>query len=165
MSSRNTGAKLTPADLEHLLIMGYNQTRIAEMYEVSRQYVSEIRRKYGIPLPARTVLLEQHFPWRVPEALTQASPYRRLRDHGEYVGTNGVGMSADKLRRLRTFYRQMRDQVVVFDPALPPEPGVAKCGGWAYCKRNAADGDLLVRVVEPMTDEARRVWSFPPIEP
>ena len=47
-------------------------------------------------------------------------------------------------------------------PGVPPNPGVASKGGFAYRPRTAADGNLMIRVNDwtTMTDEARRIWSM-----
>jgi hypothetical protein len=94
------------------------------------------------------------------------SPFKRLRDHGEWVATGGVGMSDDKLTRLRAFYRKLRDDnlVVEYDPTIPPIPGVSNKGGWAYRQRTPTDEDLLIRVNEytNLTEEGRGIWRLPP---
>jgi hypothetical protein len=85
------------------------------------------------------------------------------------MATNGVGMSDDKLSRLRAFYDKLRDEnlVVEFDPEIPPDPGVSNQGGWAFRKRGKADGDLLIRVNEytHLTEEGKTIWGFPPRDP
>ena len=100
--------RLTLAIVEALKNKGFNQTEIAEMYGVTRQYVSWIKHTYGGRLTARELVLH-HFPFKVPVQMGNTSPFKRLRDHGEYVATGGVGMSEDKLRRLRSFYRKLRE--------------------------------------------------------
>lgn len=93
------------------------------------------------------------------------SAFKRLRDHGEWVLTNGEGVDGkgfdfDQRQRLRWFYRMLRDDNVVvgYDPSFPPEPGVHNMGGFAYSKREKSDGDLLIRVNrfvrEDITEEA-----------
>jgi hypothetical protein len=158
--------KLSLAVVEDLKRKGYNQSEIAEMYGVTRQYVSWIKHTYGGSLTPRERVL-QHWPFVVPAAQGQTAPFKRLRDHGEWVATGGKGMSADQLSRLRAFWKRLRDEnlVVEFDPNLPPEEGVSGvAGGWAYRKRRKSDGDLLVRVNEHthMTDEGRMIWRLPP---
>ena len=76
-----------------------------------------IKHTYGGRLTPREKALK-HFPFKVPTDMTHASPYRRLRDHGEFVATSGIGMSADKLKRLRTFYRNVRDNNLVVASVL-----------------------------------------------
>lgn len=158
--------KLTLAVVESLKSKGYTQSEIARMFGVTRQYVSWIKHTYGGHLTPREQVL-QHFPWEVPAVLTQQSPYRRLREHGEYVATGGVGMDKIKLGRLRGFYNKLRDHVIEFDPEIPPQPGFANRGGFALRPREEADGDLLIRVNEhtTLTDEGRMIWRFPPREP
>lgn len=157
---------LSPAVIDHLKNRGMNQSEIARMYDVTRQYISWIKYYHGGRLTPREVIL-QSFPFKVPAELTQASPYRRLRDHGEYVATGGVGMSTDKIKRLRSFYRNMRSAVVEFDPDLPPSPGVANKGGWAFRQRTLVDENRLIRVNDHtvLTDDGDEIWRVPPIEP
>jgi hypothetical protein len=91
-----------------------------------------------------------------------------MRDHAEYMATGGKGMSIHKVRRLQTFYRKLDEGLVVeFNPDLPPEPGVASTGGWAYRKRQTSDGDLIIRVNEhtTLTDEGKLLWRMPPRRP
>lgn len=159
--------KLTLAVVESFKNKGYSQSEIAEMYGVTRQYVSWIKHTYGGRLTPREQV-NQHFPFQVPTEMGNTSPFKRLRDHGEYVATGGVGMSEDKLKRLRSFYNKLRDEnlVLEFDPDIPPIPGVSNKGGWAYRKRRKSDGDLLVRKNEhtTITEEGKRIWRLPPTQ-
>ena len=160
--------ELTLAVIESLKMKGYSQSDIARMYGVSRQAVSWHKRHYGGRLSPRETV-RQHFPWSVPTELGQCSPYKRLRDHGEYVATRGVGMSSNKIKRLRAFYKKLRENelVVEFDPTIPPNPGVAKRGGFAYRKRSIEDEDFLIRVNEHtyLTEEGKGIWRFPSVDP
>ena len=83
-----------------------------------------------------------------------------------HVATGGKGMSESKLKRLRGFYKILVEQDVVleFDPELPPIPGVANKGGFAYRPRERRDGDLIIRVNEhtTLTPEGRLIWCLPP---
>lgn len=168
MKDINENGKLTLSIVEALKNKGLNQSEIAEMFGVTRQYVSWIKQTYGGRLTPRERVLK-HFPFKVPAQLTNAMPYKRLRDHAEFVETWGVGMSPDKRRRLRSFYRKLRDNnfVIEYDPSLPPEPGVSSVGGWAFRDRLPSDEDLLVRVNEHtnITEEGRSIWCLPPMEP
>lgn len=96
--------KLTLAIVEDLKAKRHTQGDIARMFGVTRQYASWIKYTYGGRLTPRERVLRE-FPWKVPEPMTQHSPYRRMREHGEYVATNGVGMSPEKLYR---FHRRER---------------------------------------------------------
>lgn len=169
MAHNQISDKLSLSVVEALKNKGFNQSEIAEMYGVTRQYVSWLKHTYGGRLTPREQVL-QSFPFEVPVEMGQTSPFRRLRDHGEYVATGGVGMDAEKKRRLRAFYQRLRDEklVVEFDPTLPPEPGVSNKGGWAYRRRRKSDGDLLIRVNEhtrDLTEEGLMIWRFPHIDP
>lgn len=160
--------RLSLSVVEALKNKGFNQSEIAEMYGVTKQYVSWIKYQYGGRLTPRERVLKE-FPFDVPELMTQATQYKLLRHHGEYIATGGVGMSQDKLKRLRSWYRKLREEnlVVEFDPELPPEPGVCAVGGFTYRQRVPADRDLLIRVNEHtrLTEEGKMIWRFPPEEP
>ncbi|MGW1740009.1 XRE family transcriptional regulator [Nocardia sp. NPDC001965] len=159
--------KVTYSEVVALSRQGYNQSEIAEMKGVSRQYISELKFKYGGDYSERDKVLREHFPFEVPVPMTYCSPYQRLRDHGEYFATNGEGMEEYKLQRLRWFYSSLRDKVVEFDPSIPADPGVCNKGGWAYRERLPSDGRLLIRVNEftNLTDEGKIIWRFPKKEP
>lgn len=161
---------LTPAIIADLLRKGMSQSDIAREWGYTRQYVSWIKYYHGgIPKTPRETASD-HFPFvMVGAEHGQTAPYKRLRDHGEYMATGGLGMSQDKLSRLRGFYRKLHDDNVVleYDPGLPPEPGLSSQGGWAYRSRVGADEDLLIRVNEytDLTEPGRMIWRFPPVEP
>lgn len=165
---RESQPRLTIAVIDGLKNKGYSQSDIARMYGVTRQAISWHKQHYGGRLTPRETVL-QHWPWAVPEPMTHSTPYRRLRDHGEYVATGGIGMSELKLSRLRGFYKKLRDEnvVVEFDPEIEPVPGAVFTGGFAYRKRRKSDGDLLIRVNEHthLSDQGARIWRFPPMEP
>lgn len=161
-------AQLSLAVVEDLKGKGFSQSEIAEMFGVTRQYVSWIKHTYGGRMTPREAV-NREFPFKVPTELNQASPYKRLRDHGEFRATGGVGMAEDKLKRLRGFYRKLRENnlVIEFDPNIPPIDGVSSKGGWAYRDRVPEDEDFLIRKNEhtTLTDEGRMIWRFPPREP
>jgi hypothetical protein len=160
--------ELTVSVIDELKAKGLNQSEIAEMFGVTRQAVSWHKQTYNGKRTPREIAL-QNFPWEVSSHHTRNSVYRRMRDHGEYMATGGTGMSFDSLRRLRGFYRKLRDEklVVEFDPDLPAVPGFALYGGFALRKRRKSDGDLIIRVNEHtnLTDEGRMIWVLPPTDP
>ncbi len=168
MTIEDRRPELSLADIEYLKGKGYSQSAIARMYGVSRQAISWWIHTYGGKMTPRQIVLKA-WPWKVPAEMSQAAPYRNMRNHGEYIATGGKGMSADKLNRLRSFYRMLREEdlVVEFDPAIPPTPGVSNKGGWAFRQRLPEDGDLLIRVNEHtnLTEDGRRIWRFPEVEP
>lgn len=138
------------------------------MFGVSRQAISYHKRTYnGTKTPRE--LVGEMFPWKVTAEHCQTAPYKRLRDHGEYMATGGKGMSDYKLSRLRAFYRKLRDEglVVEYNPSFPPVSGVSNKGGWLYQTRTDKDADLLIRVNKhaKVTDESRMIWRFPPVDP
>ena len=164
----NAHPELTLSIIEELKSQGYSQSDIARMFGKTRQAVSWHKQTYGGRLTPREEIA-RHFPWKVPYEQNQTSPYRRMRDHGEYAATGGKGMSKDKLDRLRSFYRKLRTEnlVLEFDPSIEPIPGVSSRGGFAFRERTGADGDLLIRVNGHtfMTDEARMIWRLPLVDP
>ena len=157
--------QLTLAIIESLKAQGLSQSEIGRQFGVTRQAVSWHVRTYGGSLTPRQKALES-WPWIVPTRFNQQSVFRRLRDHGEFWATKGEGMDFVKLSSLRGFYQRLEDQVVEFDPALPPSDGISE-GGFAYRERLESDGDLLIRVNQHthLSDEGRKVWRMPEIRP
>ena len=160
--------ELTIAIIEQLRNQGLSGAEIARMFGVTRQAVSYHRVTYnGTRTPREAV--GAAFPWKVLREQCQTAPYKRLRDHGEYMATGGKGMPEYKLVRLRAFYRKLREEnlVLEFDPTFPPEKGVSNKGGFRYQTRTDKDADLLIRVNKytELTEEGRMIWRFPPVEP
>jgi len=86
---------------------GWNQTRIANHFGVTRQAVSDMKRKYGnYSKTPREVVLEE-FPWKVRSDQQNCNIDHRMRDHGEYMATGGKGMAPIKLKRLIGFYNKL----------------------------------------------------------
>ena len=160
--------KISIGIIEELKRKGLNGQQIADMFNITKQAVSYHKVTYNGSRTPREVVNE-NFPWKVPEAMNQSSPYKRLRDHGEYMATGGEGMNEDKLKRLRSFYKKLRDNdwVIEFDPDLPPEKGVSSSGGFAFRARRPKDGDLIIRVNKytRLTQEGLMIWRFPPVDP
>lgn len=157
-------APLVFSVIEELRRKGYNQTEIAEMHGVSRQAVSWHKKTYGGALTLRQIV-DEAWPWVTNNDHSRAKPYQRLRDHGEFMATGGKKMSEDKISRLRSWWRYLRDNNVVleFDPDIPPEAGISPNGGFAYRERGKADGDLLIRVNEHtfLTKQGKTIWCWP----
>lgn len=158
------------SEIEELRRKGLNQTEIANMHGVSRQAVSWHKTTYGGAKSTRQIV-NHAWPWKTTGLHAKAAAYQRLRDHGEFVASDGRGMSEYKLGRHAAWLKMMRrsDYVLEFDPNIPPTPGVAPGGGFAYRKRDPQiDGnDLLIRVNEftTLTPEGRRLWSYPSATP
>ncbi len=173
-------------DIDILRRMGYNQTEIANMVGTTRQNISYIKRHLGRQdhtdfwkSPREAV--RDHFPWKtVGHPFTDSPLDGLLRDHAEYQATGGEGMSEDKLRRLLSFYRKLRDEdlVVEFHPSIPPTEherydgesrrdvplsDYNKHGGYAYRPRTPVDGELIIRVNElaRLTSTGKVIWRFP----
>jgi serine protease inhibitor len=157
--------RLSKEEIEGLKAQGYNQSQIAKMFGVSRQAVSWHLKTYGGRLTPRQRANES-WPWDTTNAHGKAVPYQRLRDHGEFMATGGRGMSEGKLKRLRNWWRKLREEnlVVEFDSNIPPIPGVSPYGGFAYRERVSDDDDLLIRVNEHtrLTKEGEMIWCWPP---
>lgn len=155
------------SEIEELRRRGLNQTEIADMHGVSRQAVSQQKIKYGGVKTTRQIVNEA-WPWTTTGLHGKSAAYQRLRDHGEFIVSGGREMSEYKLGRHAAWLKMMRrnDFVLEFDPNIPPTPGVAPTGGFAYRKRDPqTDGfDLLIRVNEftTLTPEGRRLWSYAP---
>ncbi|QFG04648.1 immunity repressor [Mycobacterium phage Keziacharles14] len=163
---RPTRAPLLFSTIEDLRRKGLNQSEIAEMHGVTRQAVSWQKKTYGGRMTPRDIVREA-WPFETTNAHTKSQAYQRLRDHGEYQETGGKGMSANKIMRLRAWYRKLlaEDVVLEFDPNIPPGPGLAG-GGFRYIPRDiVTDGkELLIRVNEHtahLDEKKRLIWSFP----
>lgn len=159
---------LTLSVIEELRGKGYNQSEIADMHGVTRQAVSWHKVVYGGRLTPRQAV-NKAWPWKTSVLHGKSTAYQRLRDLGEYMATGGIGMSDNKLDRLRKWLAFMREEELVleFDPDLPPEPGLSPYGGFAYRQRRESDKDLLIRVNEHtnLTPQGRLIWRWPPVDP
>ncbi|WP_378733632.1 XRE family transcriptional regulator [Nocardia brasiliensis] len=150
---------------------GVGFAEIARRCGKSRQYVQQFAARHGIALPKTPRrMVGEEFPWKVPSAMQRTPPYRRMRDHGEFMATGGEGMSEEKKSRLRSWYAMLRqyNYVLEFDPELPPTHGVSPAGGFAYRPREQRDGaKLLIRLNEHtrLTSNGKKIWVFPPKDP
>lgn len=165
MNERREGERAPWHLIQYLMNQGWTQSRIARHLDVSRQAVSLKVRKYG-NRSAEKIVLEDHFPWKVPAIFTQTSPYRRMRDHGRFAVNAGEGMGEEELQRLFKFHQKLRDEnlVVEFDPNIPPDPGVSNKGGFSYRKRRKSDRGLMIRRNEftTITEQGQDIWRLPP---
>lgn len=159
----------SPAEIDALLQQGVTQTEIARREGVTPQAISKRHLRYG-SATTRRALSMKYWPWSVPNRdMNHVSPALRARDHLQYMATGNVGMSADKLKRLDSWYRGLlaRGEVLEFDPELPPIAGVSKHGGWQYVSRSTADGELLIRINAhaALPEENLWIWQVPEILP
>lgn len=156
---------LTLSAIEELRRKGYSQSEIADMHGVTRQAVSWHKQVYGGFLTPRQIV-QTAWPWATSTLHGKSAGFQRLRDHGEFMATGGKGMNANKIGRLQAWWRYLQDNNVVleFDPALPPQVGLSPHGGFAYRKRRASDGDLLIRVNKhtKLSEEGKLIWCWPP---
>jgi len=157
--------ELSTSVIEQLKSKGFSQSEIAAIYGVTRQAVSWNLKTYGSALSTRQIV-NQAWPWKTGLGHDTTVPYKRLRDHGEFVRTEGKGMSDDKVKRLRSWWRRLRDEniVVEFDPTLPPIKGVSPHSGFAHRPRTVEDGDLLIWVntYATLTKDGEMIWRWPP---
>ena len=169
-NTKNSTQPLIFSAIEDLRRKGYNQSAIADMHGVSRQAVSWQKKTYGGRMTTRQIVNEA-WPWETTSLHGKSKAFQRLRDHGEFMATGGRGMNDDKMDRLRSWWRKLRDKnlVLEFDPNLPPKPGVSPHGGFAYRTRVPEDDDLLIRVNEftktddqgRLSADAEMVWRWP----
>ncbi|WP_280350388.1 XRE family transcriptional regulator [Nocardia abscessus] len=156
--------KLTLAVVEDLFGKGWSRKKIAALYGVTPQFVSWVRYTYGGKRAPKDLVLD-HFPWRVKKQFIQTSPYRLMRLHGEWVATDGEGMPEYKLKRLRSWYKMLREKNVVleYNPEFPIVPKVSNKGGFKYQPRLPDDEDLLIRDNEhtTLTEEGLTIWRLP----
>lgn len=169
MRKSSNSCGLTPSMIDALKRRGYNQSQIAEMYGITRQRVSQIKRQTDKFTRTDRERAQELFPFKVPrDPYHETAPDRRLRDHAEYAVTGGTGMSDEKLRRLRWFYNKLQGEglVVTWDIDNPPSQGI-KYGGYKYEPRTDADGDYIVRFRDDvdLSEEKRIMWRFPPVLP
>lgn len=146
----NTGKRFTESD-------------IAAIWGISRQRVSQLRagdvneRSY-----TRREIAMRSFPWVLDTTARSANLAKHLRDHLEFMATDGEGMSPRKLRDLMRFYRMIdtKNVVVEYSPEIPPaKPGMVP--GWALRPRLETDGELIIRVNDyaTMTEEAYQLFK------
>lgn len=83
--------------------------------------------------------------------------------------TAGEEMSADKLQRLESWWRNLRtrDVVIEFSPDVPVEQCVSSHGGFVYRRRRSEDNTLLIRVNEftNLTERGKTIWCWPAGDP
>lgn len=100
-------------------------------------------------------------PWDdVSPEHKKSSVFKNLRRHLYYVTAPEVLPEWQK-ERLRAWYKRLEEWVVVRDPEQGPTVH-DKHGGWRYERRQASDGDLILRV-DGLRDE--EVWRLPKDRP
>ncbi|AOZ61313.1 immunity repressor [Mycobacterium phage DarthPhader] len=165
MSGTQPRTPLIPSVIEDLKRKGFNQSQIAAMHGVTRQAVSWQKTVYGGSVSTRQVV-NKAWPYTTTNLHGKSKPFQRLRDHGEYMRQLSFkGMSAEKERNLKKWWKKLHDEDVVleFDPTIEPYPGMAG-GGFRYVPREASDGDLLIRVNKytNLTPQGEVIWRWPP---
>lgn len=147
---------------------GLNDSEIASVVRLTPQAVSRFKNTHARHLRSPREVAKDMWPMDVPYNFVQCSPYKRLRDHLEYMATGGKGMAKYKLERLRWFYRRLYDHnlILTYDPSTPPNRW-AKTGGWDFVQRTDADGELVLRESEHvhMSPVRRIMFEFPPVLP
>lgn len=159
---------LSPASLQYWARKGYSQSAMARRYGTTRQYPSWIVDYYGLERSKRAEALK-YFPFKVSAEQGQCAQFKRLRDHLDFVVNHGDGWPYERKRRLGAWYDMLKREnfVVEFDPALPPQPGVCKPGGWTYRNRLHTDADFLIRFNEyaDLPEFEKENWRFPKRDP
>jgi len=151
---------LTGAVVDSLLKTGRTVSEIAEEYGVTVAYVSKIRRLYGKYRTPKERAMDA-LPWDdVSPEHKKSSVFKNLRRHLYYVTAPEVLPEWQK-ERLRAWYKRLEEWVVVRDPEQGPTVH-DKHGGWRYERRQASDGDLILRV-DGLRDE--EVWRLPKDRP
>ncbi|MFF7588608.1 hypothetical protein ACFZCK_14090 [Kitasatospora purpeofusca] len=138
--------EMTPAGIKKLKDHGFNQQNIADHYGVTRQAVSKMSGTYGISWETKRTQALKMFPCKVKTAQQRCAPFMRLRDF--MVGVFAPEeLSEEGKKRVEWFTRKLAEEnvIVVFDPSIPPMPGISPAGGWDYRPREASDGDLIIR--------------------
>ena len=158
-------SRFTVEDYEYYKSQGYSQVEMAREAGVSPQYVSKVKRSAGDKfLSARQIVLAE-YPWKVPSSHHQERPNRRLRDHAELMAVGKEGLEGWKLRLLYHWYAKLREENVVvrFTPLGAGSSGGSFTRAFDYVRRQASDGELLIRVDDNtrMTDVGRLIWRFP----
>ncbi|MFB7473186.1 hypothetical protein [Kitasatospora sp. NPDC056184] len=140
---------MTPSGIKLLKDHGWNQQQIGKHFGVSRQAVSKMSDVYDIPWETKRRQALKMFPCKVVSAQQRCAPFMRVRDYMVSVFAPGE-LSEDGEKRVEWFIRKLTDEnvIVVFDPSIPPKPGISPAGGWDYCPREASDGDLIIRANE-----------------
>lgn len=157
--------RLTPRDIEILKSRGYNQNQIAERYGITRQAVSWIKthraRSWSKTYREQ---MNDHYPWNTTGGFSDNYVDHRMRDHGEWVLSGGLALSAARRKRLRYFYNSLTKQnvVVEFDPNFAPSGG-SKIGGFRYRARKISDGNLMIRINKHtnVTEMGGKLWQLP----
>jgi len=156
--------KLTRELIDELRKSGLTQRQIAEMFGVSPQYVSKLKRQDDDYWKTKREISRETYPWEHPDEFNHSVFALRLRDHAEYMASGGEGMADWKLERLQSFYETLieQDVVVEFDPAIPPDTDTV--GGFAYRPRRPSDRDLIIRVNRHtnLPEENEIYWRMPP---
>ncbi|AXH48844.1 immunity repressor [Mycobacterium phage Steamy] len=156
---------LTPSEIENLKRRGFNQSQIADLHGVTRQAVSWQKVTYGGSLTTRQIV-NRTWPFKTTNLHGKSKAFQRLRDHGEYMRTGSFkGMSEEKVRNLKRWWKRLLDEdiVVEFDPSIEPYAGMAG-GGFRYVPRRPEDDDLLIRVNKHtnLSEEGEMIWCWPP---
>lgn len=161
MARRTREPVLTVTDIEYLKARGWNQTKIADYYGVTRSYVSLILSQHGKTDP-RLAVLRDMTPWEIEQSHQGSLTVRQVRDHlvMAALGPEHV-KDMDNLRRL---YDEIEHQnlVVEYDPNYPSVGN--QPAGWRKVGRLPSDGDLIIRRnkhTKDLTEDMEKLWSLP----
>lgn len=146
-------------------IDGVSVARIAKEFGVSRNAIYKIidagDRKDLLPQNLKTDLMRLA-PWKdVEEEHMKMAQRQYVAHHIEYMLTQGQGMAKYKLGRLRHFYSELgTDRVLTYNRNAPRNEW-SSAGGWVYQDREEADGDLIVRTDDPLSEEQKKIFVRP----
>ncbi|MCZ0973148.1 hypothetical protein O1L55_20640 [Streptomyces albulus] len=152
----------SPAVAKQLRAEGVSVIEIADLFGLTKQGVYWHLSSEDKNNPTSSTVKDLR-PWRVPSPQQKASPYINMSYHLEYVISRGKGMSDQKIKRLRGWYKFFLDNpnlVLRFDPEIPPN-AVAKCGGWDYVERSSEDGGLIIKKDMDLTPQQMNALVIP----
>lgn len=160
--------QVTRAEIVELMIRErLKPAEVARKLGVSRQVVS-YHLKHGSTegWESPAAVAASKLPWKdVPqEVVRDVDAYHSCRDHVRYMDTDGEGMSATQLRRLRRWYELLTamDEVVEYSPEIKPNRS-SKHGYFHYVPRTARDGDLILRTNKytRLSKADKELWRLP----
>ena len=155
-------------EILRLLDKGFTRGEIAKIFDITEQGVWwHLRQSAGKPYETPQMRRRKMMPWDISGPQVKTNPYRQLLLHLEYRDTRGEGMSAEKLRKLRTLYDRLDSfrTVVRYDPEISTDQEQHH-GGFEYVEREESDEDLILRVDDNtyIPEENRDLWRLPAME-
>ena len=156
---------LTPAIAQALDRQGVTGVEGARRFGVSRAFWSkQLRATDGFDKKP-TDLINEVWPFNVPDRYTYSRPYKNLRLHAVWMLTQHINREKDRTL-LRGFYAFLKNaqMCVEYDPTQTEPQWRNKTGGFRYVPLNESDGQLLIRVnqyTRDMSEEMQVLWQMP----